>query len=318
MIGFRPLTLGLLAAYPSLTLGATYGVSDTFIGSGFYSGFSFQAISDPTHGRVQYVSQGDAQAANLTSTTGNSFVMRVDSRTTLGSGGAGRKSIRIQSNKQWTTHVAVLDVRHVPQGCGTWPAFWETGANWPFGGELDIYEGVNDQGPNLSSLHTSQGCTMPASRAEKGTPTFNDCNVQNGANGNQGCGVHGDSPRDFGPAFNNAGGGWYAAERTNNAISVWFWSRQDSTVPADVKNGAGSINTSGWGTPTAFFPSTSCNIASHFSPNNIIINTSLCGDWAGSVYASSGCPSSCENYVNTNPGAFANAYWDIAALRVYT
>lgn len=65
------------------------------------------------------------------------------------------------------------------------------------------------------------------------------------------------------------------------------------------------------------------------------------GDWAGnaSVYSSSGCPSTCvseymfiailmetENvltnlslvgYVNSNPSAFKNAYWDIASLRVY-
>lgn len=32
-----------------------------------------------------------------------------------------------------------IDVRHMPQGCGTWPAFWETDGNdWPNGGEVDI------------------------------------------------------------------------------------------------------------------------------------------------------------------------------------
>ena len=43
--------------------------------------------------------------------------MRADSWTTLAPGGPGRNAVRIQSNKQYTTHVAVLDVRHMPQGC---------------------------------------------------------------------------------------------------------------------------------------------------------------------------------------------------------
>lgn len=313
------LVLAVLTGLPSATWGASYGLADSYIGSGFFSGFTFMTISDPTHGRVQYVSQSAAQSANLTSTGSNTFIMRVDSTTTLSSSGAGRKSIRIQSKKQYTTHVAIMDVRHMPEGCGTWPAFWEVGSNWPFNGELDIIEGVNNLGPNLSSLHTSSNCTMSGTRNMKGTATFNDCNVENGANSNQGCGVKGDSQRDFGPAFNSAGGGWFAAERTNSQIRTWFWSRSDTRVPAEVKNGSGSINTSNWSTPTTLFTSNSCNLATHFGPHNIIINTSLCGDWAGgSSYGQAGCPSSCVNYVNTNPKAFANAYWDIAALRVYT
>ncbi len=32
------------------------------------------------------------------------------------------------------------------------------------------------------------------------------------------------------------------------------------------------------GTPFAFFPSTSCDIDSHFGPHNIIINLTLCKD----------------------------------------
>ena len=50
------------------------------------------------------------------------------------------------------------------------------------------------------------------------------------------------------------------------------------------------------------------------------LNYSSGGDWAGQsgVYSSSGCPSDCNDYVDNNPGAFNNAYWNIAGVRVYT
>lgn len=35
-------------------------------------------------------------------------------------------------------------------------------------------------------------------------------------------------------------------ERSNSAISVWFWPRNSEYVPADVKSGASSVNTAGW------------------------------------------------------------------------
>lgn len=42
----------------------------------------------------------------------------------------------------------------------------------------------------------------------------------------------------------------------------------------------------------------------------------------GNVWQSSGCAaktgvSSCVNYVANNPSAFANAYWDVAVVKVY-
>lgn len=45
----------LLATLVVPTLGATYNLVDTYQGAGFLSGFTHQAIADPTHGRV-YVS----------------------------------------------------------------------------------------------------------------------------------------------------------------------------------------------------------------------------------------------------------------------
>ncbi|KAG5635792.1 hypothetical protein DXG03_005240, partial [Asterophora parasitica] len=72
-------------------------------------------------------------------------------------------------------------------------------------GEIDILEGVNDQGPNAATLHTNAGCTMPASRAQTGTPTGNNCDVA--ATGNAGCGVQFNGANTYGPGFNNIGGG---------------------------------------------------------------------------------------------------------------
>ena len=111
--------------------------------------------------------------------------------------------------------------------------------------------------------------------------------------GNTGCGVVAPSANSYGPSFNAAGGGFYAMERTNSFIKVWFWSR-NANVPSDVRNGGSTVNTDAWvcylslshgihssktnrqGTPTAFFPNTNCDLASHFGPNEIVINLTFC------------------------------------------
>lgn len=54
-----------------------------------------------------YVDQGTAQSLNLSYASGNSFVMKADSTTTLSASGPGRNSVRIQSNKQYTTSVVM-------------------------------------------------------------------------------------------------------------------------------------------------------------------------------------------------------------------
>ncbi|KAF9528601.1 glycoside hydrolase family 16 protein [Crepidotus variabilis] len=305
--------LSLLA---TCNLVSAYSLSDTIIGSNFFDAFAWEAIADPTHGRVNYVDQGTARNQNLSYASGDTFVLRADYRSYLGSGGAGRNSVRIRSWKAYTNHVAVFNVRHMPQGCGTWPAIWEVkGSNWPDGGEIDIVEGVNDQSPNAATLHTSGGCSMPGSRDETGSPTQLDCNAA--VNGNSGCGVKFRNSNSYGPSFNSNGGGWYALERTSSSIKVWFWARNDGGVPAEVRNGGSNVTPGNWGTPSANFPNSQCNIASHFQEHNIVINLTFCGDWAGGVYGNSGCPSSCDDYVNNNPGAFQNAYFDFASIRVY-
>ncbi|KZP21848.1 glycoside hydrolase family 16 protein [Athelia psychrophila] len=310
----------LALAYASTSvLANTYSLQSSIVGSQFLSAFTFEAIADPTDGFVTYLSESAAQSAALISTTSTSFRMGADHTTVLSASGAGRNSVRIKSTAAYTTHVAVFNVNHMPEGCGTWPAIWEVDeADWPNGGEIDIVEGVNNVTPNQSTLHTGPGCTIPASGVSQyGTTVGTDCNAND--NGNAGCGVKSPDANSFGPAFNAAGGGYYAMERTSTSIKVWFWSRGSSSIPAAVSSGASSIDTSGWGEPTANFPNTDCNIANSFAALNIVINLTFCGDWAGNsaIYAASGCPSTCNAYVAANPSAFANAYFDFASLKIY-
>ncbi|KAH9836567.1 endo-1,3(4)-beta-glucanase-like protein [Rhodofomes roseus] len=320
------LSVFVISALALETLGGTWTIGDTYVGQDFLNSWSFEAEADPTGGRVTYVDQTTALNDNLTYVSSDTLIMRVDDTTVLSSSDGGRNSVRIKSNTAYDYHVVVIDVRHMPEGCATWPAFWETNdGNWPAGGEVDIVsvtpsmiEGVNSVSPNLVSLHVGSTCSMPSSRDESGTPQSNDCDVN--TDGNSGCGVQNPTTNSFGPDFNSAGGGWYTMERTSSEVKVWFWSRTDGSVPSDVSSGASTVNTDNWGTPAAYFPNTSCDLSSVFSSNNIIFDITLCGDWAGqsSVYSSAGCSGTCVDYVNANPGGFSNAYWDVASVHVYT
>jgi len=147
--------------------------------------------------------------------------------------------------------------------------------------------------------------------------TASQLNCDAAVNGNTGCGVKLNTDLSYGPAFNSNRGGWYAVERTASFIKVWFWSRNDAAVPPAVRKGYFFVNTDSWGTPSAFFPNDSCDIQQHFNEHNIIINLTLCGDWAGNVYPAT-CPSTCVDFVNNNPSQFQNAFFDLASLRVYT
>lgn len=104
---FLLLSATLLSAGPSLVFAASYTLSDNFVGSGFLSGFTHEAIADPTNGRVTYVDQATALADNLTFASDSSFVMRADDTTTLSASDPGRNSVRIKSVNTYTTHVAV-------------------------------------------------------------------------------------------------------------------------------------------------------------------------------------------------------------------
>ncbi|KAI1790873.1 endo-beta-glucanase [Ganoderma leucocontextum] len=306
-----------LASLTTSALGATWCEAESYQGKQFLHGFHHMNFSDPNHGRVNYVSETTALQKNLTYAHGDHFVIRADHTTVLDPNGPGRNSVRLESNKVYENHVTIWNIRHMPEGCGTWPAVWEFGQHWPYQGEIDILEGVNDHSPNQATLHTTANCTVAGPRNETGISIGTDCNVY--TTQNAGCGVQNPTANSYGPAFNANGGGFYAMERSNAGVKVWFWPRHSKDIPQDVRHGAPEVDTSCWGTPVADFPSTDCDMASHFGPHNIVINLTFCGDWAGvpSIYNGDGCPGDCVAYVNENPAAFVNAYFDVAWLKIY-
>ncbi|KAF7328351.1 Glycoside hydrolase family 16 protein [Mycena venus] len=299
----------------SSALARTYKRSEHIVGKDFFDAFDWLAISDPTHGRVNYTDEATAREFNLTVATHKKFILRSDDTTVLDPDGPGRNSVRLSGKNNYTTHVAVFDIVHMPQGCGTWPAVWEFGGIWPNGGETDILEGVNDQGPDQSTLHSGPNCTMPAVRKQTGTALLQDCNADENSSG---CGVRLNQKTSYGVPFNANGGGWYAMERTEDFIRIWYWPRDDHRVPHDVLKGARKVRTHNWvGIPAADFPNDSCDLA-EWAPHNIIINLTFCGDWAGAVYPDSGCPSTCIDYVNNNPSEFRDAFFEFNSINVYT
>lgn len=143
-------------------------------------------------------------------------------------------------------------------------------------GEIDIVEGVNDQSTNRMTLHTNDGCAIATPSPANMTDTVltKNCNVfAPDQPSNQGCAIQSQSANTYGPAFNINGGGTWAVEVTNQAVSVHFFPA--GSVPQDILAGLPKPET--WGMPTARFGG-NCNIANHFRKLKIVINTTFCGD----------------------------------------
>lgn len=197
--------------------------------------------------------------------------MRADDVTIVTPDKRGRNSTRIQSYKMYNDSVIVLDLQHMPEGCGTWPIFFTKSPTlpWPGEGEIDVVEGTsifaisgtqtyrvignNQNTQNLASMHTIPGCTMDQERSESGlvlislflfffaisdflrlsSPISNDCGT---SVNNQGCGVSFAKPSSYGAPFNAVGGGFFVMARTQDeGVRIWFWTREDPAVPPEVR-----------------------------------------------------------------------------------
>ena len=98
-------------------------------------------------------------------------------------------------------------------------------------------------------------------------------------------------------------------------LSFWMFSRED--IPQDIRDG--SPNPDSWGTPVARWTDQSCDIKNAFQDMQciprpflsfechvesssllfllVVINITICGDWAGSAYNNGGFPGTCPDAV---------------------
>lgn len=132
-------------------------------GKSFFNYYTFFNGPDSvgSAGYNTYVSQTRAEklgiASIITDDNDEEFVYMASAPTEDGP----RESVRLEGKTRFERGLFILDVRHMPDGCGVWPAFWLTDEeNWPNNGEIDILEGVNGQTTAKTALHTSDKCDM--------------------------------------------------------------------------------------------------------------------------------------------------------------
>ncbi|KAH7108901.1 concanavalin A-like lectin/glucanase domain-containing protein [Dactylonectria macrodidyma] len=306
--------VGVLTALLSGTAYATtYTLNSTYDATNFFTSFHFFTEEDPTHGFVEYVDFQTANGEGLVGYRDGAIYMGVD--TTTVNPGNGRKSVRVTSQASFTHGLFIADIAHMPGSiCGVWPAMWLFGPNWPSSGEIDIIEGVNTQVQNRITLHTSSGCSI-TNEGTLGSTVLMESNCH------PGCSQQTADSLNYGDGFNENGGGIYAMEWTSEHISVWFFPR--GQIPESFKSDSPDPST--WGQPTSYFSGGSgCDIDAHFMNNNLVFDTTFCGDWAGSTHMwnnnaeCSALSATCTDYVATNPTAFTEAYWLINSIKIFS
>ncbi|KAH9931633.1 concanavalin A-like lectin/glucanase domain-containing protein [Epithele typhae] len=318
MLTAAPLAAAILASATGAT--ATYSLMKEFSGDTFFDDWGFYGNYDNlTNGDVTFVTKANATSEKLAYVNdAGKAIITVDNTTSVVYN-YKRDSVRIATVDYYPVgSVIVFDVTHLPYGCSVWPAFWTKGINWPAGGEIDIVEGVNLMTANQMALHSDSGCSSSSSATMSGTVgSVTDCSNASG------CIIEESQSSSYGEAFANAGGGVWATEYSTDGIKIWFWSRDN--VPTTISAAGSSIDTSSWGTPSANWPASSCNVSEYFSGQQLILDITLCGDWAGSasVYKATcggdGSATACyiNNVINT-PTNYTNAYFEINYIKIFS
>jgi len=305
-------------------------------GEDFFSFYDFYDGSDSigSAGHNQYVSRPRAEEtgiAGVVAENDEQFVHMSSAPTREGP----REAVRLEGKTRFDRGLFILDVRHMPDGCGVWPAFWLTDeAVWPKNGEVDVLEGVNGQTTAKTALHTSDKCDMyahvpPWAKSGdwewvSGIPdTFTgapDARTAKAADNcwvsaphqwaNEGCTAVHDRNDTIGAPVNAHGGGVYVLEwdPQNRYMKSWVFSPD---IPANLK---GAIDTAGleaadrvipdpssWGLPYAYFAigeTTGCS-ADHFKNMRLVFNLAFCGNVSGNRFSRE-CPALAAKFNTTN------------------
>lgn len=129
-----------------------YKVVHVHEGKEFFDGFTFYKGADSlgSAGYLTYKDEKDSFNLNLANVTTEKvedpfdpsapasekdFVYMASKATEDGP----RDSVRLEGKTRYDRGLFILDLRHLPTGCGVWPAFWLTDEDvWPKHGEIDV------------------------------------------------------------------------------------------------------------------------------------------------------------------------------------
>ncbi|TFK29680.1 glycoside hydrolase family 16 protein [Coprinopsis marcescibilis] len=291
--------------------GGPYKLQDYYRGESFLNDWEFFSWADPTNGNVNYQTRANAIAKNLAYVKQDgTTVLAVDDFSNVPVGGR-RDSVRINTKKRYNEGLFIADFWKMPYGCSLWPAYWSVGPNWPNGGEIDVLEGANLQKTNQYTLHTGPMCTASLGNVKVDARLIHTQCASYWWD-NRGCGFSDSDERSYGKGFNDVGGGVFAHLWNRDGIKMWHFAR--SEIPADLKEER--PNPATWVTPVAFWSSRTCDMGKNFYEHTLVIDTTICGDWAGATYSSSGCPGTCAEAV-ANKQNFKGAKWEINYIAVY-
>lgn len=223
----------------------------------------------------------------------------------------------------------VLTWRCSSCSCGSWPAIWSTGPDWPNGGEIDLVEYVSLQSKNGFSVHTGPGCWAGSTgyTADTMLAGANALNCDAHATDSQGCGFRSKQNATCGVGANYAGAGVYAMEWSDAGIKAWYFPR--GQIPQDIKDK--NPNPWSWDAPDMYIAADGCNPSTYFQPQTLVVNSNICGTWpdgvwntdntyAGQDIGSCGAltkAATCRDYALGSAHDFKHAYWRIASFSVY-
>lgn len=308
---------------PHLAHAAEYKLAREYSGDTFFEGWKFfDAVDTLNNGDVEFIGADEAgnPATSLAyvDPTTKRAILKVDN-TTVVPWNEKRKSVRITSEEAYDFgSVFVADIHHFPYGCSVWSSFWSwnegAGESWPDGGEIDIFEAINQAPRSQMGLHTLAGCTQPEGVQQLSSEVrTRDCAGDN----NSGCIVANTDAASYGPPLNSVGGGIYVTEYAETGISIWFFARDK--IPPSITPTSQTIDTSTLGVPMGSWPSSSCDISRLFKPQNIVMKITLCGDFAGrDLFNQTGCQGRCyEDFVIGEPGRYSEAFFDVASVRIF-
>eukprot|EP00933_Yihiella_yeosuensis_P058351 TRINITY_DN5878_c0_g1_i1.p1 TRINITY_DN5878_c0_g1~~TRINITY_DN5878_c0_g1_i1.p1 ORF type:complete len:528 (-),score=107.88 TRINITY_DN5878_c0_g1_i1:670-2253(-) len=316
-------------------------------GENFLDSFTFMTV-DETHGAQQYLTKEEAIRAGIAVSTARSTQLRVGKviPSTAPNAAHKRESVMLHSNFAWKPEegmLVVMKYNHVPYGAGVWPAFWLMNSDeiWPNGGEFDIMEYANDEVGKIT-FHTNRNCFLDQRKlgmCMRGKPIGRNSGPMN-CNTNYFKNLLGCRPRQI-----QRSGEWYAknpgvlaAAWDENGVTVYHIPKYE--IPHDLKNDVPKPET--WSRfVVAYLPFNKRTCAKVAKKQEIVLNTALCGDWAGNAWFRSpaarrtgvthGCRAilsnpnhdCCTRFVTEDThrvnGYFNHrAYFDIEYMKVYT